>query len=406
MRVGIAGVGYVGASVAAGMVEMGHDVLLFDIDEDVIRSFNNDDGLVPDVPGPDARQVLDSDQVVASLAPDVLLEADVVFLCVPTPNKDGELNTDSIHALVETVDFHEQTLVVKSTVTPGTCRRIDEKTADSVVVGHNPEFLRQGQGFHDFMEAQRFVFGGSNLFHEVMDELYSSHPQWTYATVAHVDWETAEMAKLANNTFLAAKISLANELAGITEAVDGDGRAVMEIVAADDRVGRDFTTPGPPWGGDCLPKDVKGLRTLAMDRGISTNMVSATQFSNEDVVWRTLGKIDELEGQNIGLLGLAFKPGDESTTESFARALIPKLHDNNYFVNAADRSPQAVEEMKCDHPDVLYEDAQTVIDESEIVVITTGHPEWSSLEYSDTKVLDPTGRLREEDIQNYYDLFR
>jgi UDPglucose 6-dehydrogenase len=406
MRVAVAGVGYVGASVAAGMVEMGHEVLLFDIDEDLIRSFNKDDGLVPDVPGPDARQVLDSDRVVASLAPDVLLEADVVFLCLPTPNTDGELNTDSIHALVETVDFSEQTLVIKSTVTPGTCRRIDEKTADSVVVGHNPEFLRQGQGFHDFMEAQRFVFGGSGTFHEVMDELYSSHPQWTYATVAHVDWETAEMAKLANNTFLAAKISLANELASITEGVDGDGRAVMEIVSADDRIGRDFTTPGPPWGGDCLPKDVKGLKTLAADEGIVSNMVSATQFSNEDMVYRTVAKVDELDGQNIGLLGLAFKPGDESTTESFARALVPHLHDNNYFVYGADRSPRAVEEMKSDFADVLFEDAQTVIAESDIVVITTGHPEWSSLEYGDTTVVDPTGRLREEDISNYHDLFR
>lgn len=401
MKIGVAGVGYVGSTVAAGMVEMGHDVNLFDIDEDVIKSIQAGN---PDVP--EGADVLTSDNVSASVAPDILLDTDIVFLCVPTPNKDGELDVAAVEALIETVNFSEQTLVVKSTVPPGTCARIDKKTPPSVVVGHNPEFLRQGQGLFDFMEGERFVFGGSSTFREVMDELYRGHPKWTYATVAHVDWETAEMAKLANNTFLAAKISMSNEIASVAKASEADGRAVMEIVAADDRVNRDFTSPGPPWGGDCLPKDVQGLQHVATEAGVATNMISATRFENEDVVYRTIAQVDEVDGQNIGLLGLSFKPGGESTTQSFARSLIPKLHENNYFLHGADRSPRAVEEMKCDFHDVLYDDAQSVVGESDIVIITTAHPEWASLNYNGTSVVDPTGMLADEDVDDYYDLFR
>lgn len=399
MKIGVAGAGHVGSTVAAGMVEMGHDVVIFDIDEPTIRSIQADDPNVPE-----GKDALKSDRVTASVAPGALLDTDIVFLCVPTPSNNGKLDTTSINALVDVLDFDEQTLVIKSTVPPGTCADIDEQTADSVVVGHNPEFLQQGRGLYNFMNNERFVFGGSSIFHEVMDELYSSHPYWTQSTIAHVDWETAEMAKLANNTFLAAKISLSNELASITSAVGGNGRAVMDIVGADSRINSEYTKPGAPWGGDCLPKDVRGLQDVAHKASCVTNMIAAVKFANENVVHRTVSEINNLDGKTVGLLGLSFKPNAESTSQSFARALIPPLHNENYFLYAADRSPHAVKEMKSDFSDVLYDDAQTVVNETEIVVITTAHPEWVTLDYNDVQVIDPANIL--SGIENYYDLFQ
>jgi len=216
------------------------------------------------------------------------LNNEIVFICLPTPmNEDGSCHIDIVEAAIKRVfEFGvAKTVVIKSTVPPGTCAKWN-KQFNSLDVVFNPEFLTEANAVQDFENQTRIILGGPRSSTTKLKQIFSR--PFPKATIVKTDSTYAEMVKYVTNSFLATKVSFANEMYQICNGLDVDYDKVIEYACYDERLGNShWSVPGPDgelgYGGHCFPKDVKALVEVANDNNIFPLMLIATDEKNEQV---------------------------------------------------------------------------------------------------------------------------
>src|SRR6201990_2181623 len=278
MRCAVFGTGYLGATHAAGMAELGHEVVGVDIDPGKVAKL-----AAGDVPfyEPGLRKML-TDNIAAGRLRfttdyDLAAEfADVHFLGVGTPQKRGEHGEDISHvnAVIDTLAprlTRDSVIVGKSTVPVGTAAELVQRARAAarpgvdVEVAWNPEFLREGFAVQDTLRPDRIVLGvqdGSTRAEAAIRELYAPMVD-AGGPVLVTDLQTAELVKVAANAFLATKISFINAISEVCEAASADVTMLADAIGTDKRIGREFLDAGLGFGGGCLPKDIRAFMTRA-----------------------------------------------------------------------------------------------------------------------------------------------
>jgi UDPglucose 6-dehydrogenase len=367
------GTGYLGATHAAGMAELGHEVLGVDIDPGKVAKLAGGD--IPFYE-PGLRKML-SDNLAAGRLHfttdyDAAAEfADVHFLGVGTPQKKGEYGADlrHVHAVIDTLVPKLQrsaVIVGKSTVPVGTASELGVRArglaADGVDVeiAWNPEFLREGFAVHDTLHPDRLVLGvqpESKHAEAAMRELYAPLLDEGVPLLL-TDLQTAELVKVSANAFLATKISFINAISEVCEAVDADVTLLADALGYDPRIGRRFLNAGLGFGGGCLPKDIRAFMARAGELGANHALTFLREVDSINMRRRTrmvelaTKACGSLLGANMAVLGAAFKPESDDVRDSPALNVAGMLQLNGATVNVYD--PKAMENSQRLFPTLNY----------------------------------------------------
>ena len=251
----------------------------------------------------------------------------------------------------------------------------------------NPEFLREGKAVYDFMNPDKIVIGGDSRARDTVARLYKK----ISCEITLTDTRTAEMIKYANNSFLATKISFANEIGNICKRLGIDVYEVMSAVGKDFRISEHFLNAGAGFGGSCFPKDVKALIGRARELGYDPLLLNATIRVNEEQPMRMIellaDRIQEIRGRRIAVLGLAFKNETDDIREARSIPVIGELLNRGATVAAYD--PLATENMRKVFPDVLYCDsAKDALAGADACLIMTEWAEFGSLDQEFEEMLN------------------
>lgn len=392
-RLTVIGTGYLGATHAICMAVLGFDVLGVDVDPDKIERLNS--GEVPFFePGlPELlAKALDTGRLRFSTS---FAEAgefgDIHFVCVGTPQQQDSNAADLryVESAVGELARHlrRRALVVgKSTVPVGTAARLTEivqRTApagESVELAWNPEFLREGYAVDDTLRPDRLVFGTTSEWAE--EQLRAAFaPVIAQGTpVVVTDLPTAELVKVAANSFLATKISYINAMAEVCEATGADVTGLAQALAYDDRIGGRFLKPGLGFGGGCLPKDIRAFSHRAEELGVgqAVSFLREVDAINQRRRARTVDLVrelagGELAGARVTALGAAFKPNSDDIRDAPALDVARTLHQSGAQVTVID--PAATENARRAYPDLTYAtDVFTAAAGADVVVLLT---EWT-----------------------------
>lgn len=333
-KIAVVGAGHVGVTYAAGLAELGNAIRVVDIDRAKVARLNR--GRLwfyePGLPELLARGLKRRRITFTTSYAKALSRTEFVFVCVPTPStSDGSLDDSKLRLAFEMIREHvteEATIIVnKSTVPVGTGDFADKLFADAGLrVVSSPEFLSEGRAVEDFFRPQRIVLGSrDDAAAEAVAKLFAP----LRAPIVRTDNATAEFSKLAANAFLAMKVSYANALARLSEAVGADVEAVTRVLSLDPRIGPGHLRAGLGFGGSCLPKDVAAVEHLARKHDANPDLFGAVLRVNRDqrsrVVDHLVSRFGSLAGRRIALLGLAFKEGTDDTRDSAALALGEQL---------------------------------------------------------------------------------
>lgn len=345
MRLVVFGAGYVGLVTGTGLSDLGHEVLLYDIDPDKIAKLK--DGRVP-IYEPGLADLIHRNQRNGRLhfgtsIPAPFDEADAYFIAVGTPpGPDGAADLSAVFAVAETIAKTAKAhavVVVKSTVPVGTCDAVLAKLAGAKVpleVVSNPEFLKEGDAITDFFKPDRVVVGArSEEARQLLRDLYAPL-QLSGERLVMTDPRSSELIKYASNTMLAIRISFMNELSRLCHATGADIHSVRLGMGTDQRIGKKFLYAGPGYGGSCFPKDVQALAALGRENGVTLRVAEAAHTANEEqavflaeLVEKALGGV---MGKKIALWGLAFKPETDDIRESPSIKLTNVLLDKGATV--------------------------------------------------------------------------
>ena len=395
MKITIIGTGYVGLVTGTCLAETGNDVLCIDIDEAKVAKLKN--GECP-IYEPGLKSLLERNIEQGRLSFSTSLieginHGIVLFLALPTPpGEDGSADLSYVLGVADNIgkNLEEYRVIVdKSTVPVGTADKVSAQIAQHTSVDFdvvsNPEFLREGMAVDDFLKPSRVVIGtSSEKAADIMRQIYEPYVRQGHPILV-MDERSAEMTKYAANSFLATKISFMNEVANLCEIVGANVDNVRIGMAPDDRIGRRFLFAGVGYGGSCFPKDVLALHKTSKDNDYNFKILDAVIKVNHEQRVRFYQKIHdhfdgELQGMQIALWGLAFKPETDDIREAPALYIIDKLLEAGAKVKAYD--PEAMDNVK-----VLYGDRvqfcdtmYDAMDMSDFLVIVT---EWSAFRQPD-----------------------
>ncbi|MCL2695220.1 MAG: UDP-glucose/GDP-mannose dehydrogenase family protein [Clostridiales bacterium] len=337
-QIAVAGTGYVGIITGTCMAHVGHQVTCVDVDAQKVASMNA--GIAPIYE--DGLQALMQENLAAGRltcttdAQAAYRNADVIFICVGTPEKpDGSADLTYIATVARQVAESVEkdcVIVVKSTVPVGTNDKVEQFIRDflardvRVEVASNPEFLAQGSAVHDMLHAARIIIGTAcDWARETLADIYAP---FGIPTV-FMGRESAEMTKYAANNFLALKLSFINEIANLCELIGADISEVTRGMSFDDRIGARFLNAGVGYGGSCFPKDTKALALLAKQCGYDLKTVNAAIDVNKAQKLRLFDKACErvisFHGLKTAVLGATFKPETDDLREAPAMETIEKL---------------------------------------------------------------------------------
>jgi nucleotide sugar dehydrogenase len=323
MRICVIGTGYVGLVAGTCLADMGNDVIC--VDNDLEKLIKLNDGIVP-IYEPGLEELIKANVSEGRLKfssdlDNAVKQSLVCFIAVGTPQgQDGAANMQYVMDVAEgigkSIDGYK-VIVDKSTVPVGTADKVTEvikKYYDGEFdVVSNPEFLKQGAAVDDFLKPDRVVIGSnSSKATAIMQEVYAPFFR-TASRFVIMDVKSAEMTKYAANSFLAIKISYANEIANICEAVGADAEMVRIGMCSDKRIGSQFLFPGLGYGGSCFPKDVMALMKTAKDNNCTCRLIEAADEINKEQRVIFITKILQRFGMNLagmtfGVWGLTFKP--------------------------------------------------------------------------------------------------
>ena len=394
------GTGYVGLSTGACFAHLGHDVICLDIDEAKINALS--EGTIPIVE--DGLE----DLVQAGLAKgnirfttsigEAVTDAEVVFLCLPTPQgDDGSADLSYVEQAIRDISTtlkQGAVLVNKSTVPVGTAARVAKiigRTDVSVV--SNPEFLRQGTAVHDFLHPSRVVIGSdSESAMDVVARLY----QGGDAPILKMKTASAEALKYAANAFLATKLTFINAMADICEAVGADIFDVANGIGLDPRIGKDMLRAGPGWGGSCFPKDTRALVSIASDGGYDFALLRGVIETNDQHYARIAEKVisecgGSVKGLSIAAWGLTFKANTDDLRDSPAIKILKMLREAGAEIQAYDPTAKKMYEA---YPWIaVHSSALEACQDADALVLLT---EWD--EFSSVNPKEVAERLRESRV--------
>jgi UDPglucose 6-dehydrogenase len=349
MRLVVFGAGYVGLVTGTGLSDLGHEVLLYDIDPEKIAKL--EEGRIP-IYEPGLADLIHRNQRGGRLhfttaIPAPFDEADAYFIAVGTPpGPDGAADLSAVMAVADTivrVAKRQAIVVVKSTVPVGTCDAVQARLAPAKVpleVVSNPEFLKEGDAVSDFFKPDRVVVGArSEEARQILRDLYAPL-QLSGERLVITDPRSSELIKYASNTMLAVRISFMNELSRLCHATGADIHSVRLGVGTDSRIGKKFLYAGPGYGGSCFPKDVQALAALGRENGVQMRVAEAAHLANEEQAAFLAHLVDKaldgVKGKQIALWGCAFKPETDDIRESPAVRLATALLERGATVVAHD----------------------------------------------------------------------
>ncbi|WP_293770641.1 UDP-glucose/GDP-mannose dehydrogenase family protein [uncultured Corynebacterium sp.] len=416
MRMTVIGTGYLGATHAACMAELGHEVLGVDVDSAKIEALAA--GRVPFFE-PGLPEVLERNIEAGRLNfttdyAEAAAFANVHFLGVGTPQRHGSYAADLTYVRAVITDLvpqlhGEHIIFGKSTVPVGTAAELQElansiKNEDaSVEIAWNPEFLREGFAVKDTISPDRIVLGvgleNSNA-EATAREIYAS-PLESGTPFLVTDLQTAELVKVAANSFLATKISFINAVSEICEIAGADVVALADAIGYDDRIGRKFLGAGLGFGGGCLPKDIRAFQARAEELGVGQSVaflreVDAINTRRRDrVVDLAKSTFDgSLLGHRVTVLGCAFKPNSDDVRDSPALSVAGSLSLAGAAVTVFD--PEGMDNARKVFPTLNYADSATeALTGSELVILAT--------EWQEFKDLNPVATAEIVDSPNIID---
>jgi UDPglucose 6-dehydrogenase len=400
-RLTVIGTGYLGATHAVCMAELGFDVLGLDVLPEKVEALQS--GTVPFYePGlPELLQKnLDSGRLRFTTSyEEVGAFGDVHFVCVGTPQKKGEYAADMsyVDAAFTALLPHAKTgslLVGKSTVPAGTAERlaaqIDSARGSELELAWNPEFLREGFAVEDTLTPDRLVFGVRSARAE--EQLRAAFaPVIDLPTPVVVsDFATAQLVKVAANAFLATKISFINAMAEVCEATGGDVTLLSKALSYDTRIGGRFLHAGLGFGGGCLPKDIRAFMARAGELGVdqALSFLKEVDAINLRRRARMIDLARELVGGSFGgmrvaVLGAAFKPNSDDIRDSPALDVAASIQKQGAAVCLYD--PEAMDNARIKHPELGYRDS--AIEAAKGADIVLHLTEWAEFREMDPAVL-------------------
>lgn len=416
LKLTVIGTGYLGATHAAAMAELGFEVLGLDIDPRKIELLSA--GKVPMYePGLEdllARHVAGIAGSTGRLSfttswEEIAEFGDVHFVCVNTPQKHGEYACDMsyVDSAFELLAPHlrRPALVVgKSTVPVGSAARLAARLAELAPAGAdaevawNPEFLREGFAVQDTLHPDRVVVGVASAHAEkLLREVYAT-PVSEGTPFVVADYPTAELVKTAANAFLATKISFINAMAEVCEAGDGDVVKLAEAIGHDDRIGHKFLRAGIGFGGGCLPKDIRAFMARAGELGADQALTFLREV--DSINMRRRGHMVELAreavggdsflGKRIAVLGAAFKPDSDDVRDSPALNVAGQIHLQGGQVTVYD--PKGMDNARLLFPTLGY--AATALDAVRGADVVLHLTEWREFQELDPAALGEVAATR------------
>jgi GDP-mannose 6-dehydrogenase len=352
MKISIMGLGYVGAVSAGCLAEEGHEVIGVDPQHAKVDLIN--EGRTPiierDIGDIIERNVAEGRLRATSDVQEAVRYTDVSLICVGTPSLgNGHIDLKYVKRVCEQIgeglrNHHGHTVVVRSTMLPGTMRTVVIPTLESasgLKAGQdfglciNPEFLREGTAVHDYFHPPKTVIGElDKASGDVLAKLYGHMP----CPLIRTDYETAEMVKYADNTWHALKVGFANEIGNICKGLGLDSHKLMDIFCQDTKLNLSpyYLKPGFAFGGSCLPKDVRAISYKAKTLDISTPIINAILPSNQEQIERGIRAVIDKGNRKIGILGFSFKAGTDDLRESPMVELVERLIGKGYDLRVYD----------------------------------------------------------------------
>ncbi len=431
MDISVFGLGYVGCVGAACMAKMGHHVIGVNRSKHKVDLINAGR---PTIIEAEIEELVRETHAAGMLEATTdtryaVMNSEISFLAVGTPSsKEGHLNLSYLYKAAEQIgevlrdknEFH--IVAIRSTVLPGTNKKIGEiisevsgkaRGKDFTVVS-NPEFLREGTAVQDYMYPPLTLIGTDSEYAEAkFRELYEPLP----AEFISTDIEVAEIMKYVNNTFHGLKIVFGNEVGNICKALGIDSHKVMEIFCKDKQLNISpyYFKPGFAYGGSCLPKDSKALRTLAHDYYVDVPVINAINPSNELQKKRAVEIIESKGRKKIAILGLSFKSGTDDLRNSpiidVANALVGKGYDIHiYDKNVAEslRTNTSTDFISAKIPhlyEIITDDMDAVCNECDVLVITNKEKEFAAIpeKYPHKYIVDLVRQFKELDYDGNYE---
>ncbi len=429
MNISIFGLGYVGCVSLGCLAKNGHHVIGVDVNELKVNLINEGKATIIEK---DIDTIIKEERERNSISATLdhksaVLNSDVTIICVGTPStNNGRLNLDYIYqtanqigeALKEKDSFH--VIVIRSTVLPGTNKKVGEiisevsgrkRNIDFAVVS-NPEFLREGSAVEDYYNPAITVLGSDcDKAIKIMESMYDD----IKAPIVKTDIEVAEIIKYVNNTFHALKICFANEIGNICKKMNIDSHKVMDIFCKDTHLNISpyYFKPGFAYGGSCLPKDMKALKTISHDSYLSSPLIEAIHNSNENQKRIVIDMIEATGKRKVGVLGLSFKQGTDDLRYSPTVEIVEYLFGKGYNILIWDEIVQQSKlvgsnkvfiQIHIPHLSKLITDNLIeVIDKSGIILVTQKDKKISSMieKYPEKIFIDVVRVVEKSSSGNY-----
>jgi UDPglucose 6-dehydrogenase len=395
MKITVVGTGYVGLVTGTCFAETGNKVSCVDIDKNKVDKLSSGQITIYE-PGLEKiflRNIKEGRLTFTTQLETVLEDAEIIFLALPTPpGADGSADLKYVLGVADhlgKIMKGYKVIVNKSTVPVGTADKVRAAIAKNYKgefdVVSNPEFLREGVAVDDFMKPDRVVVGTrSDRAKKLMSDLYAPFVRQGNPVI-FMDEKSSELTKYAANSFLATKISFMNEIAQLCERMGADVDMVRRGIGSDDRIGKRFLFPGIGYGGSCFPKDVQALIMSSDEVKYDFEILKAVEKVNANQKVHLVEKVkahfkNNLQGKQVALWGLAFKPNTDDIREAPALSIIDALTKMGATVTAYD--PEAMPNVKAQIGDkIKYATSQyDALSGADFLIIAT---EWSEFRTPD-----------------------
>lgn len=433
MNISIFGLGYVGCVGAACLAKLGHHVIGVDVNENKVRLMNEgkptiiEEGIA-ELCEEAHKQGLMSATTDTQAA---IRQTDISFIVVGTPSsREGHLNLNYIYAVAKQIGealgakqpktMH--IIAIRSTVLPGTNEKVGQIIAEAsglkrgkdFTVVSNPEFLREGTSVEDYFNPPLTLVGTDCAYAEqTFRELYKGINAEFIAT----DIRVAEMMKYVNNTYHALKIVFGNEVGNICKGLNVDSHKVMEIFCKDKQLNISpyYFKPGFAYGGSCLPKDMKALKTLARDLYIDVPVIESIFESNENQKKRAVQLIMAQGKRKVGILGLSFKAGTDDLRCSPIVDVVESLLGKGFEIHIYDKNVR-ISELTGTNKDFIMakiphlqhfvtDNLAEVCENSDVLVVTNKEREFAPIleQYPGKVVIDLVRQWKKVDYDGKYE---
>lgn len=437
MNISIFGLGYVGCVGAACLAKLGHSVIGVDVNENKVRLMNEGKPtIIEEGISELCQEVHDKGLMSATtVSEEAISKSEISFIVVGTPSSpEGHLNLNYVFSVAREIgrnlkvkkergDLNYMHLVaIRSTVLPGTNKKVGEiiveesglERGKEFTVVSNPEFLREGTSVEDYFNPPLTLVGTDSKYAEkVFREIYKD----IKAEFICTDIKVAEMMKYVNNTYHALKIVFGNEVGNICKGLDIDSHKVMEIFCKDKQLNISpyYFKPGFAYGGSCLPKDLKALKTMAHDLYVDVPVIESVFQSNENQKKNAV-KIIMAQGQRkIGILGLSFKAGTDDLRSSPIVDVVEMLLGKGFEIRIYDKNVK-VSELTGTNKDFIMakiphlqhfvtDKLDDVCQNSDVLVVTNKEKEFTDIleKYPNKIIVDLVRQWKEVDYNGKYE---